>query len=284
MISVTTIPTPPNRPDDAHKGTFGTVIIVGGSPIMIGAPALAASGALRGGAGLVKIASSGQVVPLAITIEPGAMGIILADDPQVALADLDDSDPNRRAVLAVGPGLGRSASASALVQALLTQQRTIVLDADGLNALANSGRLLENAPPSMVMTPHPGEFRRLAAPLGINDDPTRTATRPAAAQQLAAAHQAVVVLKGHHSIVSDGDRVFVNHTGNPALATAGSGDVLTGLLAALLAQGMTPFDATVLATHLHGLAADIWQSRHGPSGLTAQDLAKLIPEAFAKCR
>ena len=163
----------------------------------------------------------------------------------------------------------------------------MVLDADGLNLLAASGRILGTQnprPKDLVLTPHPGEFARLAAPLGIPQRPRSDRDRGSAAAALARAHGAVVVLKGRGTAVSDGDRLYMNTTGNPAMATAGSGDVLTGLIAALLAQGLGGFEAAVLGTYLHGFAGDLWEQEHGPSGLTARDLAALLPAAVHRHR
>lgn len=280
--TITQTPDPPDRPTEAHKGVFGTVIIVGGSAMMPGAPALCASAALRSGAGLVKIASHPTVIPTAISIEPSATGVVLGgrDD----LSALDAADPNQQAVLAVGPGLGTSDWAAHLVAMLMRGPRRAVIDADALNLIAQRGDLHRGGGASLVMTPHPGEFQRLARPLGIHESPTDDAQRPIAAVKLAKAHQAVVVLKGHRSIVTDGEKMFINPTGNPALATAGSGDVLTGAIAALLAQGMACFDAAQLGVYLHGLAGDQWAQKYGPSGLTARDLIDLLPDAFVQHR
>ena len=277
------VPAPPPRPVDAHKGTFGTVIVVGGCPTMIGAPALTASAALRSGAGLVKIASAPQVVPLAITIEPGATGIMLPQDSDKVSAVLDEADPDGCAVLAVGPGMGREATAGSIVKSLWAGKRAMVVDADGLNLLAASG-VTGSAGGPVVLTPHPGEFRRLASAAGLDDDPTDADARPLAAARLARAYHAVVVLKGRHTVVSNGQRIYINTTGNPALSTAGTGDVLTGLIAGLIAQHMSPLDAAVLGAYLHGLAADRWLHRRGPTGLTARDLADLLPTAMQNHR
>ena len=165
-----------------------------------------------------------------------------------------------------------------LVMALLRCRRSIVLDADGLNLLASTGHRRPSGGPPLVLTPHPGEFRRLAEPIGITLNPTDPSQRRSAAIELAMAHHATVVLKGSQTVVTNGQQVFLNQTGNAALATAGSGDVLTGLIAALIAQGLAAFDASVLAVHLHGLAADHWARAHGPAGLLARELADHLPE------
>ncbi|MBH06772.1 MAG: NAD(P)H-hydrate dehydratase [Phycisphaeraceae bacterium] len=296
MQVIDKIPPPPRRPASSHKGTFGTVIVIGGSPTMVGAPALAATAALRAGAGLAKIAAPPQVIPFALAIEPSATGIELLStiEQAKAVSILDIADPQQRAVLAIGPGMGTTDRSLQLpfILALFQGPRPVVLDADGLNLLAGTGVPPPNLKPQhardpllpIVMTPHLGEFQRLAQPLGIRDDPTDHATRPAAAAKLASFYHAVVVLKGQNTVVTDGQRQFINQTGNAALATAGTGDVLTGIIAALIAQGMTPFDASVLGIHLHGRAADRWCEDHGPSGLTARDLAARLPEAMHEQR
>ncbi len=283
---VTVIPPAPPRPADSHKGTFGTVIVVGGSETMIGAPALCATAAFRAGAGLVKIAAPLGVLRLAITLEPSATGIELAGDCAAQLRAIDGADPDRAAVLAIGPGIGQREEAGQLVLALLASGRAVVLDADGLNLLARTGRPrpADTSGAPLVLTPHPGEFRRLAEPLGIGHSPTNPAEREVAARALADAHRAVVVLKGNRTVVADGSRVFLNDTGNPALATAGTGDTLTGVLASLLAQGMEAFDAAVLAAHAHGAAADAWAERHGRAGLLARDLAERLPDVLNPLR
>lgn len=278
-------PSPPARPDAGHKGTFGTVVIVGGSPTMIGAPAMAAHAALRCGAGLVRVACAGDLLPHALTIEPSATGIDVdfGDDPDRAAERLERRLDNE-CVLAIGPGMGQGEAPRGFVEAMLRRPYRTVLDADGLNNLA----MLSDAPTvprcPLVMTPHPGEFRRLAEAAAIRDDPTDPEARPEAAASLARAYNAVVVLKGQHTVIADGDRCLINPTGNPALATAGTGDVLTGAIAALIGQGMDLFDAAALGAYLHGAAADAWAARFGPAGLLARDLADALPGAIHEHR
>lgn len=270
------LPPPPQRPDDAHKGAFGTVIVVGGSPTMIGAPAMAATGALRAGAGLVKIMTRGEVLPHCLTIEPSATGIF----PNVeSIAGLY-GQLKERIVLAIGPGMGTGDDEREAVAALLKLGRPIVLDADGLNNLTSLGNKVEKTDAPLVLTPHPGEYRRLAHNLGLEFDPTDEAQRVEAAAALGQAYGAVVVLKGHRTVVTTEGRSYLNRSGNPALAAAGSGDVLTGVIAGFMAQGMDPFDASVLGVHIHGLAADMWAAGHGRCGMLARDLAAMIPDAI----
>lgn len=286
-LRITQLPALPDRPSDGHKGTFGTVIVVGGSTTMLGAPALCAAAAFRAGAGLVKLAVPADVLPFAITIEPSATGIALQADAAANRAAINTADPQAKAVLAIGPGLGQSEAAVALVTSLLSEHRPVILDADALNILATLGKPVtayqagdrKNDEPGVILTPHPGEFRRLAQPMGINADPTEIDQRPDAAAELAQAYQAIVVLKGEKTVVSDGQRIYINDTGNPALATAGSGDVLTGVIASLIAQGLALMDAAVLGVHMHGLAADIWAAKHGQAGMTALELAHQLPAA-----
>ncbi|MBI1335651.1 MAG: NAD(P)H-hydrate dehydratase [Phycisphaera sp.] len=281
------LPRLPERAPDSHKGTFGTVIVVGGCPTMIGAPALCASAALCAGAGLVKVGSVASILPNILTLEPCATGFVLDDKVGSLREALDALDPEGKAVLAVGPGIGKSDAACAWVDSALRQPRPVVLDADGLNRLASLNKPRSTTgphPATLILTPHPGEYRRLAQALNIVLDPTDESQRPAAAAALAQSHHATVVLKGHRTVISDGQASHTNTTGNPALATPGSGDVLTGMIAGLLAQGMPPWDACVLGVYLHGLAGDLWVEGFGPSGMRASDLVRLIPRAVANHR
>ena len=272
----------PPRPADGHKGTFGTVIVVGGCDTMIGAPALCARAALRSGVGLVKIACPAKILPHVLTIEPSATGIALGNEPEDALAQIELADPDQKAVLAVGPGLGQENVRGELVAALLQGPRAMVLDADGLNLLAKRIREIEpqeHAP--LVLTPHPGEYRRLADALGIEANPVDPDLRVHATSQLASQLNAIVVLKGQNSVIADSEHYAINRTGNPVLATAGSGDVLTGTIASLIAQGMLPFDAARLGAHVHGAAADQWTKQRGCRGLRAIELADELSAAIS---
>ena len=272
----------PPRPADGHKGTFGTVIVVGGCDTMIGAPALCARAALRSGVGLVKIACPAKILPHVLTIEPSATGIALGNEPEDVLAQIELADPDQKAVLAVGPGLGQENVRGELVAALLQGPRAMVLDADGLNLLAKRIREIEpqeHAP--LVLTPHPGEYRRLADALGIEANPVDPDLRVHATSQLASQLNAIVVLKGQNSVIADSEHYAINRTGNPVLATAGSGDVLTGTIASLIAQGMLPFDAARLGAHVHGAAADQWTKQRGCRGLRAIELADELSAAIS---
>jgi NAD(P)H-hydrate epimerase len=271
----------PVRPRDGHKGTFGHVLVVAGSEGKTGAAALAARGATRGGAGLVTLAcpaglndilevkcTEAMTAPVPDTAERGLAGA--AEDALLALAA-------ERDVVALGPGIGRSAETAALVRALCKRlERPLVLDADGLNAFAGDAAALRARPAPTVLTPHPGEAARL---LGVTGAAV-VGDRLGAARRLAAATGCVVLLKGAPSVIArPGEPPLVNPTGGPALASGGTGDVLTGLVAALLAQGLSAGDAAGLGAWLHGLAGDRIASARGPSGLVAEELADAVPEA-----
>ena len=276
---VDVLPPPPARSADGHKGTFGTVIVVGGCETMVGAAGLCAGSALRGGAGLVKVACDREILQSVLVIEPCATGVVLGSGASSLSAALGEADPKGSAVLAVGPGMGRGRVAADRVVRALSGRRAVVLDADGLNLLAEHGPVRGRGC-ELVMTPHPGEYARLAAAAGVEGDPVDPDRRVAAAVGLAGAYGSVVALKGRRTVVTDGRAVYVNASGNAALATAGSGDVLTGVVAALMAQGMSGLEAAVLGVHVHGLAGDAWSREHGPSGLTARELAGLVPGAM----
>jgi len=284
------LPSLPRRAADAHKGTFGRVLVVGGSRGMVGAVALASNAALRGGAGLVTFAAPEAVQLAAATLCPCATSVPLACGPDGELATEAVRQVRKAAeqadVLAVGPGLARGARQRDLVRLALEQERPVVLDADGLNNLAaiDGWPALRRCP--LVLTPHPGEFSRLTG-RGVADIQTdRQAAALAAARQWAEAAPTdptlVLLLKGAGTIVTDGRRVRINRTGNPGMATGGSGDILTGLIAALVAQGMSPFDAAALGAHLHGRAGDLAAEQLSQPALVATDLLGSLPAALSE--
>jgi len=280
MNHVRDIPKPPPRPPDAHKGTAGLVLVVAGSRGMAGAAALVGNGALRAGAGLVRIATADSALDTVAALAPCCTTAPLPDDGACLKAEaagkvLELADGQD--VLAMGPGLGRTRGVRSVVHEVLARaELPMVLDADGLNVLAGEAKeALGKAEAPVVITPHPGEAARL---LGTTAKEVQT-DREAAATRLAQL-SAVAVLKGAGTVVCDGERMFVNETGNPGMATAGAGDVLTGMMAALLAAGMAPFDAAVLAVWAHGRAGDLAAGRFGTLGLTATDLLGCVPEAL----
>jgi ADP-dependent NAD(P)H-hydrate dehydratase len=283
LEEVATLPALAPRPADSNKGTFGRVLVVAGSRGMTGAAVLCGSAALRGGAGLVRVAVPAGVLPIVAAGNPCYITVPLPDDDEGRLATAAAEElvrlANDNTVVALGPGLGQSPALTFVVSAVLARSRTpLVLDADGLNVLAGRADRLRGKAGPLIITPHPGEFARLA---GV-DIPTVQANRRDLAARFAAEHGLIVVLKGHGTIVSDGRRVYRNSTGNPGMATAGSGDVLTGLIAALLGQGLEPFDAAQLGVWLHGRAGDLACEELGQAPLIASDLLQFLPRAFSK--
>ncbi len=300
-----TIPKLPVRKRDAHKGSFGRVLVIGGSRGMIGAPALAANAALRGGAGLVAVACPKAIQPFVATLCPCATSIPLPEQgaglihPKTTIAELRRLGLLRQSgapsVVAFGPGLGQGGAVFSrgcieLIRAFGGAGVPVVLDADALNALATvftkrSGRGSPVSLSRVVITPHPGEMARLhnVSPAAVQRDRECVAVRTAAALTPAsgdAVDRAVVVLKGADTVVTDGRLLHVNRTGNPGMATGGSGDVLTGVIAALIGQGLSTFDASVLGVHVHGRAGDLAASSLGQVSLTASDLIDYLPSAF----
>lgn len=278
---ITQLPVLPPRPADSNKGTFGRVLAVAGSRGMSGAAVLCASGALRGGAGLVRLAVPQEILPIVATANPCYLTAPLPQDEQgqiddravaAALALVAASD-----VAALGPGLGQSQVVASLVRAALTQtDKPLILDADALNVLHGDTALLRGRQTPLVLTPHPGEFARLLR----TDVASVQARREELATRFAAEHGLVLVLKGHGTLVSDGRRLYRNRTGNPGMATGGSGDVLTGLIAALMGQGLEAFAAAQLGVYLHGFAGDLAREDLGEVALIATDLLQYLPHAL----
>jgi hydroxyethylthiazole kinase-like uncharacterized protein yjeF len=267
----------PVRPLDGHKGTFGHVLIVGGSPGKTGAVLLAAQGALRGGAGLVSLATPRALLPIYASALAEAMGIVLDDAAAGGLDAVHEAALAReleaRDALVLGPGLGQEPGSAALARGLLARAtRPAVVDADALNAFAGQLESLRSEAPR-VLTPHPGEAARL---LGVSSAEIQ-ADRASAARALAARSGAIAILKGARSLIARPDgELCVNPTGGPGLAAGGSGDVLAGLIGALFGQGLSAWDAARVGAHLHGLAGEL-----GPAlGGLASELAARIPAAW----
>jgi NAD(P)H-hydrate epimerase len=281
-VSVHELPRLPRRVHDAHKGTFGTVQVVAGSRGMAGAAVLAGRGALRAGAGLVRVACPMSILDVVAASYPGytTVGIRQHTDGSFGDGAAEEliEQVRQAHVAAIGPGLGQSEGVAAFVRAMVNglPDVPIVLDADGLNAVAPATGPFPGRTAALVMTPHPGEFARLA---GVPAAEVR-GDRVALASDFAARCGVVLLLKGAGTLVADGERVYRNTTGNPGMATGGSGDVLTGMIAALVAQGLSGFDAAVLGAWVHGRAGDIAAAELGQTALTATDLLDSFPAAF----
>ena len=263
------VPRLPARRAESHKGDYGRVLVVAGSRGFSGAAVLCGRAALRGGAGLVTVACPRDVQDVVAAGNPCYMTAALPD----RAADLPGAD-----VVAAGPGLGHAPNVAGLVRELVAGfAGPLVLDADALAAVA-PGALARPVP--AVLTPHPGEFARLVGrPVAEVQ-----ADREAMAVAYARAWGVVLLLKGSGTVVTDGVRVFVNETGNPGMATGGSGDVLTGLIAALLGQRLPPFEAAALGAWAHGRAGDLAAEQFGEVSLTAADLLDFLPAALKAAR
>ncbi|MEZ5939947.1 MAG: NAD(P)H-hydrate dehydratase [Planctomycetaceae bacterium] len=280
---VTELPQFPARIPAGHKGTFGRVMLIAGSPGMTGAAVLAGRSALRCGSGLVYVASGKTCISEIAVGEPSYLTVRLADDDSGQLTKVAETQILQQlpqmSAFAIGPGLGRSPILNSLVETLYhTIQLPAVFDADALNSLAESRNLKrESHAAGRVLTPHPGEFARLSghsiAEIGAN--------RVGLAIQFAKLHDVVLVLKGPGTVVTDGNRYYINTTGNAGMATGGSGDVLTGIILSLLGQGCLPFEAAQLGVYLHGLAGDLAAKDWTEPGLIASDLPNYVPKAIA---
>jgi NAD(P)H-hydrate epimerase len=268
------------RASDSHKGDYGRVLIVAGSRGKTGAAHLAATGALRSGAGLVTVATPGSCLDIV-----AALGAEYMTEPlDEAMNGLDPDGIDRlldvaRDVIAIGPGLGQAEATRAFIKQLVDQATTpLVIDADGLNAFTDDpDRLSGRDGRDVIITPHPGEMARL---VGMSIEEVQ-ASRLEVARNFAVGHHVYVVLKGHRTLIATPDeRVFINPTGNPGMATGGTGDVLTGMIAAWLGQLLDAEAACRLAVYLHGMAGDLAEADDGEVAMIASDLAAHIGDAI----
>jgi hydroxyethylthiazole kinase-like uncharacterized protein yjeF len=269
------------RAADSHKGDFGRVSVIAGSRGKTGAAHLAAMGALKSGAGLVTVATPACCLPIVASMAPEFMTEALADTAEGTLAAsaVDRALELSHDVLVCGPGLGRTPAVGEFLRGLLDRATVpLVLDADALTMLADEpGRLMGREGRDIIITPHPGEMARL---VGATVEDVQ-ANRLQAASDFASTHRIYVVLKGHRTIIATPDaRLFINPTGNPGMATGGTGDVLTGMIAAWLAQLLDAEAACRLGVFLHGAAGDLAEASEGQVGMTATDLLAHVGEAL----
>lgn len=261
----------------AHKGTFGHGLLIAGSDSMPGAAILSATAAMRGGIGKLTVHTTGralQALPIAL---PEA--ILNPDSNGKCFSDINWSTLQTSInAIAMGPGLGTDQrTVNAIKNVLDSVQMPLILDADALNMLADNKTWLAFLPQNSILTPHFGEFEKLAGPASDDFD------RLEKAREFAQRYSAVLVLKGHHTVISMPDgKQFFNSTGNKGMATAGSGDTLTGLLLALLAQGHSPMETALLGVYIHGLAGDLYTADNAYQSLIASDLPKYFSNAFLK--
>lgn len=284
MQTVTDIAKLPPRPTNSHKGTYGRVCIIGGQVGMSGAPSLSGKAALRSGAGLVRIAIIESILNTVASFNPCYTTIPLAENKDGQISEkaihqiLELTKDND--VIAVGPGLGTQRGARRVVNALIEQpDLRLVIDADALNCLAKETGWHERIKASAILTPHPGEMARIWKSVFRKDLPVDRFNQ---AIMLAEVTACTVVLKGAGTVVANSEKVFVNTTGNPGMATAGSGDVLTGVIAAIAGQGLCDFDAAQLGVYVHGLAGDIAAEKQGQISITAKNILKKLPNAFMR--
>lgn len=271
----------PMRLSSANKGSCGRVSIIAGSKGMTGAAALSALGALRSGAGLVTALTPSSEQPIlavklteAMTVPlPHENGIISAAAADTVLESIQNAD-----AVVFGPGLGKGRGILPLLERIVTEfTKTLIIDADGINALSANIDILNRKKCSVILTPHPGEMSRLS---GLSISEIQSA-RIKTAEDFADRFDVTVALKGEGTVVAArGGKTAVNPSGNCGMATGGTGDVLSGVVAALAAQGCTPYDSAVLGVYLHGLAGDIAAAEKGVHGLIASDLCGTLPAAF----
>ncbi len=263
----------PDRDINAHKGDFGRILQLCGSRGYTGAAALAAMGALRCGAGLVYLGVPESIYAIEAVKLTEPIVFPLPDEDGMlsaqAMNKITQMLPNMDAVL-IGPGLGQSQGTFTVLKAILQQfSGPVVIDADGINVLAGHIDLLRGRTAPTILTPHEGEFTR------INGQACKD--RVAEAKEFAANNQVILLLKGYRTVITDGTDCYINHTGNPGMAVGGSGDVLAGMITALLGQGIAPLQAAACGAWLHGAAGDICEKEIGQYGMLPSDMLQVLP-------
>ncbi|MGB3241766.1 MAG: NAD(P)H-hydrate dehydratase [Candidatus Omnitrophota bacterium] len=274
----------PARREDSHKGDYGRVFVVAGSPGMTGAAFLCCEGALRSGSGLVTNGIPESLNPIMEIKLTECMTLPLTETQDQTLGVAAEKQildfSGKSDVVVLGPGLGRSSETRPLIRKLIQEIETpIVLDADGIIALEGNPDLLKDRRGRLVLTPHPGEMSNLTG----KDVAEVQSMREDVAKSVAEVTGSVVCLKGHRTVVAnpEGD-VYVNETGNSGMATGGMGDILTGMIASFIGQGVDDYSAAVIAVYLHGLAGDIAAEKKGPFNMVATDVLDYLPEAFSR--
>ena len=262
----------PDRPADSHKGNYGRILLLGGSIGYTGAPVLAAQGALRVGAGLVYLGVPRSIYPIVASKldEPIVLPLPSFSGRLATFAArrIHAMLPGKNAVL-IGPGLGQNSGTLAAVRTVLqTCECPVIVDADGINVLSKHKDILRDRTNPTILTPHPGEFARM---VGSYRD------RRTAAIEAAREWNSVVVLKGHQTLITDGVTCYQNQTGNPGMAVGGSGDVLAGMIAGLVGQGLKPLEAAAAAVWLHGAAGDRCSQQLGQYGMLPSDMLQVLP-------
>ena len=263
----------PKRNEDTHKGNYGRILLLCGSRGYTGAAAMAAMGALRAGAGLIYLGVPESIYVIEATklMEPIVFPLPESEGKlaEEALQEIRSLLPKMDAVL-IGPGLGRGWGVQQVVKCVAKEANCpIVLDADGITLLSEHKDILRGRKNATVMTPHPGEFQCFTG--------SAVSDRRHQAVALAADLGAIVVLKGHHTVITDGHSGYINPTGNPGMAVGGSGDVLAGMIVSLLGQGIAPLEAAACSVWLHGAAGDICAREIGQYGMLPTDMLQVLP-------
>jgi len=292
MVQVKKLPELTPRKKDTHKGSYGRVLVLAGSPGMTGAAYLSSKAALRSGSGIVTLGIPESLNPIMETKLTCVMTYPLPETEASTLSNRGRKEILKLCeshdVVALGPGLSQQPETRELILWLLKNiDCTMVIDADGLNALANNVNVLHKIKQNVVLTPHPGEMSRLTGLRSAKDvqkERLDTATQfvKSIQKKLGDKKKLVLVLKGDKTIVADYKKVYVNRTGNPGMATAGVGDVLTGIIVSLAGQGFDVFSASQLGVYIHGLAGDIAAKKKGELSMTASDIIDCLPDAFIK--
>ena len=263
----------PDRDENAHKGNFGKILLLCGSRGYTGAAYLAAMGALRSGAGLIFLGVPESIYAIEAVKLNEPVVFPLPDEAgklsEAAIPEILERLPKMDAVL-IGPGLGQSEGTFKVVKAVLENAACpVVLDADGINVICGHKDILRGRTNPTILTPHDGEFARLGGIIG--DD------RSAAAVEMARELGRILLLKGHRTVITDGETIYINHTGNPGMAVGGSGDVLAGIIVSLLGQGIDPLKAAACGAWLHGAAGDLCADEIGQYGMIPGDMVAALP-------
>lgn len=263
----------PERAADSHKGNYGRILLICGSRGYTGAPALAAMGAMRTGAGLVYLAVPDIIYEIEAMKLTEPIVLPLPDEygciGETAAMEVSKLLCNKDAVL-IGPGLGQGKGVFSVVRTVLEEfEGPVVLDADGINVLTEHMDILRERTCPTILTPHPGEFARITLEL--------TGDRVTDACRFAESYHTILLLKGHRTVITDGRTTFINKTGNPGMAVGGTGDVLAGIIVSLLGQGLQPLEAAACGAWLHGAAGDICAREIGEYGMLPSDMLQVLP-------
>ena len=294
MVKTKKLPKLNPRKSNSHKGSYGRVLVLAGSPGLTGAAYLCSKAALRSGSGIVTLGVPESLNPI---MEAKLTCVMTHPLPETKASTLSNKGKKKimklcesHDVVALGPGLSQQPETRELILWLIQNiDRNMVIDADGLNALSDKVNVLHKIKRHAVLTPHPGEMSRLTG-LGsaknVQKERLNTASQfiQSIQKKLNNEGKLTLVLKGDKTIVANSRKVYVNRTGNPGMATAGTGDVLTGIIASLIGQGYDVFDASQLGVYIHGLAGDIAAKKKGEHSMIASDIIECLPDAFIKYR